>query len=192
MRHDLCCSVLVRLIRLVGGVADYEPKLAFVDKKRVDIIVTLAGETYWLDFFCVNPCAPSNAKKFKSALAAVTARAQAKSRKYATRAAAFNATFVPFGMNAFGAFHDRASKFLMILATVLHNLNTDITVSRSFCRMIHEVQIALFRGNHQAFLLNTRANAGINRPLIPPLSEPNTRFSSFGRVLRRNGRNVGS
>ena len=140
-RHDEVVNCLGRGIRRLGGFAHVEPRhLRFDrDNRRPDIDVFIGDQRFLVDGSVRRP---TSSEPLRATIEAATQ----KGEYYKAQAEAARATFVPFIIETFGAWGDRALKFVKDLRkAVLPGSSFD---AREFYYLLcSEIAVAVQRGN---------------------------------------------
>ena len=113
-RHDFVVRALAKLFRQVGGTVHIETRIYGSERLRPDLHITFPDQSFMVDVAVTHPAAPSKTNAVPLAAAKVVEHA--KSEKYNDLARRHATTFLPFVMESYGAYGDRAWDILKILS----------------------------------------------------------------------------
>src|SRR3954464_12626924 len=110
VRHDQEAVRLAAAYQLAGASVEREPHMdGWQDRKHPDLRVTATNRSKLIDVSVINATAPSHLKvAIRGPLAAAYKREQEKKKKYDELADASECDFIPFVLEAHGAFGKNA------------------------------------------------------------------------------------
>lgn len=119
VRHDQEAVRLAVAYQQAGASVEREPRVDnWEDNKHPDLRVTVVNQSKMIDVSIINATAPSHVKiAARGPLAAAYKREQEKMQKYETLARENGCQFVPFVLEAHGAFGKRAQELVKDVAS---------------------------------------------------------------------------
>jgi hypothetical protein len=119
VRHDQEAVRLAVAYQQAGASVEREPRVdKWEDNKHPDLRVTVVNQSKMIDVSIINATAPSHVKiAARGPLAAAYKREQEKMKKYETLARENGCQFVPFVLEAHGAFGKRAQEVVKDVAS---------------------------------------------------------------------------
>jgi hypothetical protein len=148
-RHDIVLNTLANLASIAGFATRIEPR-KFVGDARLkpDLMLTSPSHSLLVDVQVTHPCRSSIIKSSRtSPLAAASEREIIKINTYTDFATASSRTFVPFVLEAHGAWGKGASDLIDILARHASEYDSSISPKMFSSMATRRISIALQEGN---------------------------------------------
>lgn len=174
IRHNMIRDAIARIFSSLGAYTDARCNgFEFIDGKTLDLALYFADQAMALDVKVVTPACASHVADAQTSLGAAAAGETGKIKKYAGEVNAWegNLQFLPFVLEAYGAFGECAQDVCRLAGTAAKMLNSGWRTGEATASCVAASAVAMHRGNaimvRSCYRRAARAEsgAGPGRPL---------------------------